>query len=294
VEGDNTGGGGVFGQSSSGTGIQGVSTTGVGIFGSGKTIGVFGGTDTGFAAVDGASTSGYGVYGTNVSPAGGKAAVQGFNTGGGSGVVGFSSGPGSTGVGGGSDTGTGFYGVASSTGTGVVATSVSGTAFYAVAQTTGQFAGVLKGKVQVQGDFTVVGGVKSAAVRGADGSLRRLYCLEGPESWFEDFGSGQLSNGFATVQLEPGFAGVVKTDTYHVFLTPQGESKGWLYVSGKSPAGFTVHEAGGGASNIAFDYRIVAKRRDIAGARLEPVEKTLNIELPKLPEPPSTSPGHGH
>jgi hypothetical protein len=272
---------GVSGGSDSGDGVDGVSTTGIGVNGAGH-IGVSGtGRDTG---VYGNSTLGNGVYGTNHIST--LAAVQGVNTGGGSGVVGFGSGASSTGVGGGTDIGTGFYGAASSTGTGVVATSVSGTAFYAVAQAAGQFAGVLAGKVQVQGDFSVTG-AKAAAVRGADGALHQLYSLECPESWFEDFGSAQLSNGSVLVALEPGFAGVVKTDQYRVFPVPKGDCKG-LYIGSQTSSGFTVHELQGGTSNIAFDYRVVAKRKDIAGTRLEHVDEPPAVQLLKLPEVPAT------
>jgi hypothetical protein len=81
-----------------------------------------------------------------------------------------------------------------------------------------------------------------------------------------------------------------------VFLTPNGEPKGILYVSKRNPNGFTVQEAGGGTSNIGFSYRVVAKRKDIPGVRLEHVDepptlpdnfKTLPVppKLPNLPEP---------
>jgi hypothetical protein len=132
-------------------------------------------------------------------------------------------------------------------------------------------------------------GTKSAAVRGSSGSLVRLYCVESPESWFEDFGHGQLSNGSATVQLEPGFASVVKTDDYHVFLTPYGDTKG-LYVSSRHAGDFTVHEVQSGTGNVAFSYRIVAKRKDIPGTRLEHVEELPAVELLTLPELPATPP----
>jgi hypothetical protein len=117
-----------------------------------------------------------------------------------------------------------------------------------------------------------------------------MYSMESPESWFEDFGSGQLSGGSATVQLEPGFAGVVHGDNYHVFLTPRGESKGWLYVGKQSPGSFTVQEAGGGTSSIGFSYRVVAKRKDIAGARLEPVDEPALPEVPSEPIKPAPAP----
>jgi hypothetical protein len=142
----------------------------------------------------------------------------------------------------------------------------------------------------VNGNFTAMGGIKSAAVRGKDGTLVRLYCIESPESWFEDFGSGQLSNGSTTVELEPGFASVVRAEAYHVFLTPQGEPKGPLYVSNKTPNGFMVHEAGNGTSNVSFDYRVVAKRKDVTGARLEHVDEPPAVTPLTLPEPPAKPP----
>jgi hypothetical protein len=95
------------------------------------------------------------------------------------------------------------------------------------------------------------------------------------------------------VALETGFASIVHTDAYRVFLTPRGESKGWLYITKQSPNGFTVQEAAGGASNIAFDYRVVAKRANIAGARLEDVDEPPSFYQPQepvldhAPKPPS-------
>ena len=59
----------------------------------------------------------------------------------------------------------------------------------------GAYAAAFYGPVIVGGDFTVVGGAKSAAVPHPDGSHRRLYCVESPESWFEDFGRGTLACG---------------------------------------------------------------------------------------------------
>lgn len=112
-------------------------------------------------------------------------------------------------------------------------------------------------------------GSKSAVVP-VDGGSRRvaLYAVEAPENWFEDYGSGQLLNGSARIDLEPTFAQTVNTDLdYHVFLTPNSDCKG-LYVSQKSPTSFEVHELGGGTSSVAFDYRIIAKRKNYENIRL--------------------------
>jgi hypothetical protein len=91
------------------------------------------------------------------------------------------------------------------------------------------------------------------------------------------------------VQLEPGFAGVVKTDQYHVFPVANGDCKG-LYVSNRTGSGFTVHELQGGTSNIGFSYRVVAKRKDIAGLRLEPVDEPALPDVPSEPIKPQDIP----
>jgi hypothetical protein len=112
-------------------------------------------------------------------------------------------------------------------------------------------------------------GSKSAVVP-VDGGSRTvaLYAVESPENWFEDYGSGQLSNGSARIDLEPTFAQTVNTDLdYHVFLTPRGECEG-LYVTNLTPSGFEVRELHKGSSSVAFDYRIIAKRKNYETVRL--------------------------
>jgi hypothetical protein len=271
---------GVVGVSPNNVGVQGTSngSTGAGVLGN----------NTGGGAA---------VVGNNSSGSGGPPAISAVNTGpGGPAAVGYANGANSIGTGGLTDSGYGVYGSASSSGTGVLGTSGGNAAVWGAASAAGAYSGLFTGGkgVVVFGALTVAGGPKSAAVKAADGTLRRLYSMESPESWFEDFGSGQLSGGSTTVQLEPGFAGVVKTDQYRVFPVATGDCKG-LYVSKKTPTSFTVHEVQGGTSNVAFDYRVVAKRKDIEGARLEPVAELQQPTLPTLPKsptPPSTPPDH--
>ncbi len=98
-----------------------------------------------------------------------------------------------------------------------------------------------------------------------------LYAMQSPENWFEDFGSGQLSNGSAEVALDPAFAETVNTGAdYHVFPVPNGDCKG-LYIAGKTASGFLVRELGSGRSNITFEYRVVAKRKGYENLRLTDV-----------------------
>src|SRR5580704_17871141 len=104
-------------------------------------------------------------------------------------------------------------------------------------------------------------GSKSAVVPVGNGQkMVALYAVEAPENWFEDYGSEHLENGAATVTLDPTYAQTVNTGMeYHVFLTPSGDCNG-LYVTNKTSNSFEVRELKGGHSNIAFDYRIIAKR----------------------------------
>jgi trimeric autotransporter adhesin len=139
-------------------------------------------------------------------------------------------------------------------------------------------------------------GSKSAVVP-VDGGSRKvaLYAIEGPENWFEDAGSAQLLNGAAIVNLEPIFGQTVNTQTeYHVFLTPEGDCKG-LYVAQKSPTSFEVRELGGGTSSIAFDYRIMAKRKGYESIRLADKTKQFSDRETQLkrmrhPSKPSAVP----
>jgi hypothetical protein len=118
------------------------------------------------------------------------------------------------------------------------------------------------------GDLGCTGKVTTSST--VDNGARQvaLYSVQSPENWFEDFGSGTLSNGAATVTLDSTFTQTVNTGmTYHVFLTPKGDSEG-LYVSNETPQGFEVREQRGGRSSVAFDYRIVAKRVGFESVRL--------------------------
>jgi hypothetical protein len=149
----------------------------------------------------------------------------------------------------------------------------------------GAYAAAFYGPVIVGGDFTVVGGAKSAAVPHPDGSHRRLYCMESPESWFEDFGTGQLACGRAEVRLDPDFAGVVDLGEYHVFLTEHDQHRD-LCVTERTPTGFRVQARDPEAAG-PFGWRLVAKRKDITGERLAavtiPPEPTLPPPMPDVP-----------
>jgi hypothetical protein len=265
-------GAGVFGQNQGGSGY--------GVLGrSGNAQGYYGGI-----GVQGESGFGIGVRG--MIPAlnyGNQSAiaVYGLNN---SNYAGPGPGAGGFGVYGLSAKGHGLVGATAAAGGAAVVGATNGVA--------GAYAGAFYGPVLVGGDFTVFG-AKSAAVPHPDGSRRRLYCVESPESWFEDFGRAELECGRAEVAIDPDFAAIADLRDYDVFLTGYGANH-HLFVKTRTPAGFSVEAdatiaalKGVKANEItgAFSWRVVAKRKDIEGPRLERVETPPPPVCPDLPPP---------
>lgn len=160
--------------------------------------------------------------------------------------------------------GRGFTGVFGMT----TASSASAAGVYGSA-TGPAYAGYFNGGagLYVNGNQTATG-TKSAAVQTADG-WRKLYCEEAAEVYFTDYGSSQLTNGRAHIELDPKFLETVTIDDAHpvmVFVQASGASNG-LYVE-KHGRSFDVIEQAGGWSNTPFDYRIVAKRKGYESERL--------------------------
>ena len=193
--------------------------------------------------------------------------------------------------------GFGIYGV-SMCGHGVVGVTTAAGAAGIVGATNGvagTAAGAFFGDVFVRGSLTVAGGAKSAAVPHPDGTHRRLYCMESPESWFEDFGQAQLACGRAEVAFDPDFAALVNLSAYHVYLTEHGTHH-HVTLKQRTPTGFTVEADAELAAlkgraladlNGTFSWRVVAKRKDIDGERLATV---VIPSAPTLPEPPPPAP----
>lgn len=110
------------------------------------------------------------------------------------------------------------------------------------------------------GNHVIANGTKSASVGTSKGN-QLLYVTETPGVWFEDIGRGRLVNGTVEIKLDPLFLETVAIDDQHpmsVFLQEEGDSNGLYVIPGKD--GFVVKEKNGGTSNIAFSYRIMAKR----------------------------------
>jgi hypothetical protein len=288
-QGSSAGGYGVEGQNtaSSGTAVgvygKAVSSTGVGVEGNatattGETTGVAGiaASDTGMG-VSGATTA---TSGETYGVAGGSLSSVGV------GVYGIAIAQSSIGMDFEGTTPSGVWGDTNSGTAGVLATAGDTVAFagynnansqatlYVENQTTAPTAVVLA--TQGSGGFCDIftnGNLECSGSVGGHASVNNsrevsMYAMQSPENWYEDLGSGQLHNGAAVVTIEAEYAQTVNTGTeYHVFLTPKGDCKG-LYVANETGASFEVHELGGGSSSIAFDYRIVAKRKGFENIRM--------------------------
>jgi hypothetical protein len=268
---------GVYGSGtgSTGYGVDGHGTymgvKGIGTATSGTSIGVYGQTsDTVGYGVEGSSPN-IGVYGTSAGSS--STGGDGVDL---TGVWGDTGGPagGYVGVFGTADDNVAGYFVNNTGADGTTPTFWIGNETASPGLILATFNGSSNGDnciIDTEADITCTGTVKG--VVDVDGGARKvsLYAMQSAENWFEDAGSGQLSNGSASIALDPTFAQTVNMGVeYHVFLTANGDCKG-LYVSQKSATSFEVHELGGGTSSVAFDYRIMAKRSGYENARLADV-----------------------
>ncbi len=249
--------------------------------------GVLGTSNTG-TGVHGRSTSGTPLLGdVPATSSANTIAIYGLNN---STYAGPSQGAGGFGVYGLSARGHGLVGATAAAGGAAVVGATNGVA--------GAYAAAFYGPVVVSGDFVVVGGAKSAAVPFPDGTHRQLYCVESPESWFEDFGTAELRDGCAEVAIDAGFSAVAETEHYHVFLAAHDRDH-HLYVAKRTPKGFTVAADSALAAlkgrartelTGTFSWRVVARRKDIPGRRLAVVSIPPQPILPSTVTPSPTTP----
>jgi hypothetical protein len=90
----------------------------------------------------------------------------------------------------------------------------------------------------------------------------------------EDFGTGRMVAGRATIALDPSFAATLDSRRpYFVFVTPHGDNHG-LYIAHETASAFDVRESQNGRSTVDFDYRIVGKPLDTDATRLPEYHQT--------------------
>ncbi|MFN0200172.1 MAG: hypothetical protein ACKVTZ_01555, partial [Bacteroidia bacterium] len=91
----------------------------------------------------------------------------------------------------------------------------------------------------------------------------KLFCPEAPEYWYQDYGSVNLVNGFAHVELDPILAEIVvvnEENPIRVFATPVN----MLYFEGvtitnQTATGFDLVELNGATHSGKVDYQLICK-----------------------------------
>ena len=141
--------------------------------------------------------------------------------------------------------------------------------------------------VYSQGDFGC-SDTKSSIVRTESGP-RELYCLESPENWFEDFGSGIIHEGYAHIELSPDFLQTVTINSenpFKVFI--QLENTNISYRLIKSENSFDIITTSLESVDVKFDYRIVAKRKGYENLRMKyaPIAYVDHLLYPDIRDVP--------
>jgi hypothetical protein len=122
---------------------------------------------------------------------------------------------------------------------------------------------------------TLSQGPQASVAQTADYGSRAFYSVQSPEVWLEDYGTAGLADGAVTVAIDPVFAQAANTQQeYHVYVTALSEEPVLLYVTAKTPTGFTVRGVtmDGKPAACSFDYRVVAKQLGHESTRLEQVD----------------------
>ncbi len=107
-------------------------------------------------------------------------------------------------------------------------------------------------------------GAVSTIVKDTEEKDRIMVAPESPEALFQDYGIGQLVNGYAKIQIDPILAKNIRVDETHplkIFVQLEGDCNG-VYVYNKTAESFEVKELHNGTSNTPFSYQIVGYRAD--------------------------------
>jgi hypothetical protein len=131
-------------------------------------------------------------------------------------------------------------------------------------------------------------GTVNTLVQDNEGKERIMTAPEAPEALFQDYGIGNLVNGYAKIDIDPVLTKNIRVDETHpmkVFIQLEGDCKG-VYVFNKTATSFEVKELQNGNSNVSFSYQIVAFRADeergghlskYSDMRFKPLNRELKV-----------------
>jgi hypothetical protein len=120
-------------------------------------------------------------------------------------------------------------------------------------------------------------GTKSCVMKTSQGP-KALYCVESPENYLEDYGTAQMVNGTARIDIDPVFLETITIDgenPYKVFIQMIDEISNNIHIK-KYDTYFEVIENNGGTSNATFDWRFIAKRKGFEKLRLAEVPEAYS------------------
>lgn len=118
-------------------------------------------------------------------------------------------------------------------------------------------------------NYKVFGNGTAATIMSTRAGRKGLFCPEMPEAYFEDCGTGRLSQGDCRIDLDPLFLDCATVDSDHplkVFVQLEDDCRG-VYVV-KDSTGFNVRELQGGRSDARFSWRALAKWKGNEAKRL--------------------------
>lgn len=144
------------------------------------------------------------------------------------------------------------------------------------------------GVVNAGTTYKIIGtGSVSTIVKDENNERRTLFAPEAPEILFQDYGTGQLVNGIAKIEIDPILAKNIFVDEKHplkVFVQLEGNCQG-VFVSNKSANGFTVEELNFGKSNTPFSWFLVATRKNETDSSGKVLSKHEGVRFPMAPGP---------
>ena len=90
-----------------------------------------------------------------------------------------------------------------------------------------------------------------------------LTCPESPEYWYQDYGTAQLTNGQAHVDLDPILADIIFVNAdnpIRVFCTPVDMPNfNGITIMNRTATGFDILELNGGTHSGTLEYQLVVK-----------------------------------
>jgi len=129
------------------------------------------------------------------------------------------------------------------------------------------------------------GGLVSTSREDHTGQNVTLFAPESPMPLYTDYGTGQLVNGSATIDIDPAFAHMIYVNEednapLRVIVQLEGDCNG-VFVTNKTATGFEVKELNGGNSNVKFTYTVTANTKDVIYEDEGYHNHLQNIRFPK-------------